>query len=342
MLHSDNKSFSFLLKDILRILLISGLLVCITSCQKEEKVVVAPQKITIAYSTIPHTALFQVAFEKGFFSVEGLEVTPQPHSFGKLALNAVLEGKADMATQADTPIMFAVTAGKKIYAVAEIAISKRSLAIIARKDRGITSPLDLRDKTVGASLGTTGEFFMDSFLVTHRIGRNEVKIVDMKPDEMLDALLKGRVDAVSTWIPNIQYVLKGLGDKGIAFYDEAIFQELMCLAASQEFAKQHPETIKKVLRAFIRAETFIKDNPEESKRLVAEFIKMDQHLLDTIWDSFDFRVTLDQTLLMSLEDQTRWAMKNRLTEVSTMPNYLNYIDLEGLSAVKPEAVKIIK
>jgi NitT/TauT family transport system substrate-binding protein len=322
-------------------LLISGLLAGVTSCQIEE-VVGPPEKITIAYSTIPYTALFQVAFEKGFFLTEGLDVTPQPHPFGKVALDAVLEGKADIATPADTPIMFAVTSGKKIYAVAEIAISNKSLAIIARKDRGIASPLDLRGKNVGASLGTTGDFFMDSFLITRGIGRNEVNIVDMKPDEMLDALLKGRVDAVSTWIPNIQYVQNGLGDTSITFYDEAIFNELICLAASQEFVEQHPETIKKVLRALIRAEMFIKKNPEESKRLVAAFIKIDRPLLDTIWDSFDFRVTLDQSLLISLEDQTRWAMKNRLTEIASTPNYLNYIYFDGLATVKPEAVRIIR
>jgi NitT/TauT family transport system substrate-binding protein len=307
-----------------------------------DKVVGPTEKIIIAYAAIPQTALFQVASVRGFFSTEGLEVIPQPHPFGKVALNALLEGKADMATSADTPVMFAVTGGQKIYAVAEISTSTKAEAIIARKDRGIAAPMDIRGKNIGVTLGTAGDFFMDSFLATRGIRRDEVRIVDMKPDEMLDALIKGRVDAVLTWVPNIQNVQNGLGDRGIIFYDEAIFHELFCLSASQEFAKQNPGTIKKVLRALIRAETFIKENPEESRRLVAEFIKMDRPLLDSIWGSFNFRVTLDQSLLISLEDQANWALKNKLTVAQDIPNFLEIMYINGLQSVQPDAVRIMQ
>ncbi len=341
MLHSLKEN-SFILRGLLKLVLILGCLVCIAACQKEEKALGPPEKITIAYSTLPHTALFQVAFEKGFFSAEGLEVTPQPHLFGKVALDAVLEGKADMAIPADTPVMFAVAGGKKICVVAEIAISTKSLAIIARKDRGIETPQDIKGKNIGVSLGSTSDFFLSSFLITRGIGRNEVETEDMKPNGMLEALLTGRVDAVSTWLPNLQYIQKGLGEKGIIFYDESIFNELICLTASQEFVNRHPETIKRVLSALIKAEAFMHDNPNESRRIVAEFIKIDRSLLDALWDSFDFRVSLDQALIISLEDQTRWAMKNRLIQNLSMPNYLNYIDSKDLSDVKPDAVKIIK
>ena len=49
---------------------------------------------------------------------------------------------------------------------------------------------------------------------------------------------------------------------------------------------------------------------------------------------------LDKRIIITLEDETRWAMKNRLTDQSVMPDYLTYIHLDGLRAVKPEAVKI--
>ena len=342
MLRSWNQRLMFLFRLIIIILVIPGLFVCVASCKKENKVASPPEKITIAYSTIPQTALFQIAFIKGFFSAEGLDVIPQPHPFGRVALKAMLEGQADMATPADTPLMFAITGGKKVYAVAELSSSTKSEAIIARKDRGITEPKDLRGKNIGVSLGTSGDFFMDSFLVTRGISRNEVNIVDMRPDEMLDALIKGRVDAVSVWIPDIQNLKRGLGDNAIIFNDEAIFHELNCLVAWQEFVKQHPEIVKKVLRALIRAETFVKENPAESRRLVAEFIKVDRALLDSVWDSFDFRVTMDQTLLVSLEDQAKWALKSKLTGARDVPNFLEYIYIDGLHAVEPDAVRIMQ
>jgi hypothetical protein len=49
---------------------------------------------------------------------EDLDAIPQPKAFGQRALNAVIEGRADMGTVADTPIMFAVMSGKRITILA--------------------------------------------------------------------------------------------------------------------------------------------------------------------------------------------------------------------------------
>jgi NitT/TauT family transport system substrate-binding protein len=41
-----------------------------------------------------------------------------------------------------------------------------------------------------------------------------------------------------------------------------------------------------------------------------------------------------------LEDETRWAIKNLLTDRTVMPNYRNYIYSDGLKAVAPRAVRL--
>lgn len=326
-----------------RLGLVTLLTLSIAACQKSpDKSAGPPEKLTIAYATFPQTALVHIAFTKGFFSAEGLDVTAQPHEFGRQALNSVLEGKADLATPADTPIMFAVTGGKKICTLAIIATSNENLAVVARKDGGITVPADLRGKQIGVTLGTTGEFFLDSFLSTRGISRKEVTIIDLEPSEMPDALNRKRVDAVSTWNPTLKLLQRSLGDSGVVFYDETIYSDTFCLAAGKEFAENHPETVKKVLRALIRAESFAKQNPEESRNLVAEFIKTEKAIVDEMWNSFDFRVTLDQSLVVSLEDQTRWAQRLNLTTCKEMPNYLEFIYFSGLQSVKSEAVRIIR
>jgi NitT/TauT family transport system substrate-binding protein len=70
-----------------------------------------PEKITIAILTTIHPTLVKIADAKGFFREEGLDVTLQPHSSGKSALQSLLDNKADFATAADTPIMFAMMNG---------------------------------------------------------------------------------------------------------------------------------------------------------------------------------------------------------------------------------------
>lgn len=119
----------------------------VTGCQPQKQAG-SPEKITIAYATLPNSALVHIAFAKGYFTEEGLDATPQHHAFGKPALQAVIEGKADIATVGDTPIVFAVMNGKKILTLAVIQTANKNKAIVARRDQGIAQPSDLKGKKI--------------------------------------------------------------------------------------------------------------------------------------------------------------------------------------------------
>ncbi|MHB8881637.1 MAG: ABC transporter substrate-binding protein [Thermodesulfovibrionales bacterium] len=342
MLTPADKKQCFRLRSISAALLIPGVLLCLTSCKKQENISGSPEKITIAYSTASNAMLVYIAFAKGYFAEEGLDAMPQPHAFGKLALNSVIEGKADIATVGDTPIVFAVMNGKKITTLATIQTSNQDEAIVARRDRGIAKPADLRGRNIGVPFATTADFFLNTFLRAHGLERNQVELIDMKPVEMAAALDQGKVDAVSAFNPTLKQLEKGLGKNGIVFFGETFYTEFFCVAANQEYVKKKPGTIKKFLRALLKAEIFARQHDAEARQLVAAFLKMDRAMLDEIWEILTLKVSLDQALLVNFEDQTRWVLKNKLTAETNMPNYLEYIHIDGLKAVKPEAVRIIR
>ncbi len=300
------------------------------------------EKITVAIGTGPVTSLIHIAFVKGYFENEGLDLVLQQHQSGKSAFNAVVEGDADLATAADTPIMHAIMRGEKIYILATIASTEHDKMIVARKDKGVSIPNDLKGKRIGVSVGTNAEFFMDSFLITHGISRDEVEVINVKSNAMVDTLTGGEVDAVSTWNPHVNILRKGLGDNGVTFSGVGIYRETFNIVTKQDFANENPETIKKVLRALIKADEFIEENPDEAQETVAGKIGMDKAALNELWELFNFRVTLDQSLLVTLEAQARWAIENKLTNKTEVPNYLDYIYLDALEKVKPEASRIIR
>ena len=108
----------------------------------------------------------------------------------------------------------------------------------------------------------------------------------------------------------------------------------------QDFVQRSPQTIARFLRALIQAEDFLAKHPAQAQNIIAAAIKVDQELVRQVWDAFSYQVSLSQNLLITLEDETRWAMKNKLTDQTVMPNYLSYIYVDGLKSVKPGAVRM--
>jgi NitT/TauT family transport system substrate-binding protein len=238
--------------------------------------------------------------------------------------------------------MFAIMGGGEISVIATIYTSNKDYAIIARKDKGISNPRDLEFRKVATSLGTSSEFFMDSFLAINGIARKNVIVVNLKPEELPDALINGDVAAASAFRPFLIYAQKKLGDRGILFYDQDIYTMTFNVVATQEYVRKNPEKVIKMLRALINAEEFVRQNPAEAQKIIADFNLIDRVLLGEMWDAKSYSVKLDQSLVLALEDQSLWAIKSNLTKTKKMPNYLDFIYSDGLKKVKPETVRILK
>lgn len=317
--------------------------VCLSACDRtDQKPAGPPEKITIAYATLPETALAQVAQARGYNREEGLEVTARLHPYGKRALEDLLAGNADFATTAETPFMFASMQGEKLAVVATIETSNLSNAILARRDRGILSPEDLKGKKVAVTSGTILDYFLDSVLTIQKISRKDVKVVDLNVGEMADALARGDIDAISTFAHYKVLAQKKLGGQAVTFQNNDIYKETFNVVATQEFIHNNPDKVKKMLRALVRAEEFVKKHPAEAQKSVSDFSGIEIGIIRDIWADTSFDVTLDQTLILALEDESRWAIKRGLTDTSNIPNYLELIYYDGLKSIKPEAVSILR
>ena len=328
-------------KTTLVLLLIAALSGCQKSPSGEtrQRGATPPQKITVAYTVQPQSTLIHIAVAKGYFAEEGLEVQSLMHSFGKVALQSLLGHKADFAAVAETPFMFNVLRGEKICVIANIEASSKNNAIVARKDAGISVPGDLKGKRIGFTPGTTSDFFLDSMLTANGLTRQAIQPIPLKPEEMQAAIVAKKVDAVCTWNYPLTQIKRQLGADGVLFYDIEIYTETFNIAAQQDFVSKNPETVKRFLRAIIKAETFAAQHTGEAQSILSSATKTELDLIREVWNAFNYRVVLDRRLLLTLEDETRWAMKNKLTDQTVMPDYHDYIHFDSLRAVKPEAVK---
>jgi len=317
--------------------------VCSFTCKcSRQKPAGPPEKVTIAYARIPQAALSQVAQSRDFYRDEGLEVAAHPYPSGQRALEDMLEGKADIATATETPVMLAMMNGEKLSIIATIQTSSMAHAIVARKDRGILTPEDLKGKRIGVMLGSSSHFALDAILVSHAISRKDVEVVNLKAEDAPDALARGDVDAASTFTPYVEYAQKKLGERAITFRNKDIYKYHFFVVAKQEYIQKNPEKVQKILRALVRAENFARGNLAEVQKIVADTSGIEMGVVHDSWGDATLAVTLDQALIFALEDESRWAISKGLTNEKKVPNYLDYIYFDGLNSVKPDAVRILR
>jgi NitT/TauT family transport system substrate-binding protein len=315
-----------------------ALVVVAIGCQRAApKATVAPRPIRIACTLQPQGVLVQVAAANGYFKAEGLEADLRVMAYGKVALQALLDHQVDVATVAETPIMFAAMRDEPFYVIANIEASSRNNAIVARRDAGIARVHDLEGKRVAFTPGTTSEFFLDSLLTAAGLPRSAVRPVPLQPEEMVLAIQARTIDAACTWNYSLARIRRQLGENAVLFFDQEIYTETFNLAAAQDIVLKEPETVKRFLRALVRAEAFVAKRPQDAQRIMATATRTDLELVQDVWDAFNYVVRLDQTLLITLEDEARWAMKNGMTGRKTTPDFRRIIHPDCLKAVKAES-----
>jgi sulfonate transport system substrate-binding protein len=324
-------------------LMMVAIIACLFACDRTKQESVSPtEQATIAYSISYHSLLAKVAQVKGYFQQEGLEVTPYLYPYGKRALEEMLAGNADFATVAETPVMFAILNGADISIIATIHTTDKDDAILARKDRGILEPGDLQGRKIAITPGTTSEFFLEAFLAVNAISREEVEIVKLGQEELAEALADGVIDAASVFNPFLLKSKKRLGENGIVFHNRNIYTKTFVIASTKEFVRHNPSKVNKILRALDRAEKFFILNPEESMNITADFSQTRIDDTREMLAGTHVGLSLDQPLLLTLEDESRWAIERGLANTNVVPNFLDYIYFDGLNSIKPSVITILR
>ncbi|MGA2289229.1 ABC transporter substrate-binding protein [Bradyrhizobium sp.] len=281
-----------------------------------------------------------MAKENGYLASEGIAAEVNFQANGKVALAEALQGRADLATAADTPIMFAAMNDQPVSVIAAMT-AMEDHAIVGRKDRGIISPSSLKGKRLGVTMGTTTQFFLDAFLNRQQFTPTDITLVDMLPQKLAETLARGDIDAVVLYQPFLNMAAAALKDKATVLSGEGVYDALFALAGTRDYVSAHQPTLEKVLRATIRGAQFCKESPDLAREVLAKAMNTDAVVLKAIWPSYRFEVGLRQGLLLTLEDEARWAIKNRLTDKTKVPNYLDHLGLAPLRAAAPSAVTVI-
>lgn len=298
-----------------------------------------PIKLSMAVSPAIYSGLIAVADEKNFFKEAGIDISIQPYPSGLEAIKAMCRGDVRVATASDVAFAVEMLKDPTLRVLVSIGTTDGS-QIVARKDRGIQTPSDLRGKRIGFSADTVSDYFLYTFLLIENISPNEITAVNIAPARQVEALLNGEVDAVSAFEIFAYEAAERLGANGVSWFSQYNLDYHWFLAI-KDGAARSAEPLKRLLSALLKAEAFVQSDEAGAKRLIARKWGYDPAFVEASWQQTRLEVLFNQSMVTSLQNYVQWKLKKTgRTEVP--PDVLQYLHTDVMDAVAPELVTIYR
>jgi ABC-type nitrate/sulfonate/bicarbonate transport system substrate-binding protein len=302
-----------------------------------------PLKMTLFGQPSVNNDAIWMAFEKGFYQQEGLDVTYRLFPSGTTAFQAFQTGQGDIVMTGDLPSVQYFFRVKGDYrTIAAIERDAKGYVVVARKE--ITKPQDLAGKTIATRVGSTGSWFISEYLTKNGVDPAKVTVKNLDTQVLPAALCGGEIAAFFIWQPVGSRTLEICPDKSHYLSDASGYiQGYLVAGARPEWlaSAQGKETATRWLRATIKG----RDVAEKDFTSVAAYAKAKLDLSEKAtreqWDTNTRPLALDKIYYDDFCSLSRWAQKEKATEQPidfkqlTWPDGLKAIDAKLVDAPPP-------
>lgn len=188
----------------------------------------------------------------------------------------------------------------------------------------------------------SGRFYFGRFLELNGLDIRQITVVDINAVDFVNSIAQGKVDAVVTYPPYIDQIKESLGDDAAAWPIQNRQPGYSLLVSRAGWTREHVELTERFFRSLVQAESYYMLHPEETKAIVQQKLGYDNATIAVQWSVSQFALSLDQSLIAAMEDEARWLINNNLAAVKTVPDFPVCIYGDGLKAVKPGAVNVMR
>jgi NitT/TauT family transport system substrate-binding protein len=307
--------------------------------QKAESYKGPPTKVVIGIYRGETTALVYVADQFNYLKQMGLEVELREFDSGVAAVEALQKGRVDIATAADFVFASNLEEHPDLRIIAAINRSD-SVYMVARKDKGVSTPSDLKGKRIGVTETSIGDYFLAKYLNAIRIKRDDVTLVNLTPTLMEAEIASGGIDAAISWDPVARRMKERLGPNAISWPAQADSSWHFVLIVHDSFIKKESAALVRLMQALIMAERSIESDPIPVQRTLSKRFGMTEAYLAEVWGDNQFKVLLGRSLMLTLEAESQWMSKAQTGVGRKRPNYLKYMYMDALETARPESVTI--
>lgn len=300
-------------------------------------------ELVLAVSRTSLSLPVHVAEARGYFKDEGVAVRTVECIGGQRCMKLLLDGDAQVATASDLPVMFNGFERTDYAVLATFVTSARDLKLVARAGAGIGAPRQLAGKRVGVVRGASSQYYLDAYLLYNDVDPALVTMVALAPERMPEALARKEVDAVAVWEPWAWLAVRAAGKEAAVLPNPRIYTQSFNLVADRRSIAQREDELLRVLRALDRAVRFIREQPLAAQEILKRRLSLDQAFVDWAWPDLDYRLSLDQSLLSTIENEVRWAVREGHAPAGkAAPKVLDLVEPRLLRKAVPAAVTIAK
>lgn len=208
---------------------------------------------------------FAAALQQGYYKDAGLDVTIVQGNGSGTTAQLVASGRADIAYADAVAVNQLIAKGAPMKVVATLYQSSPS-EVNALSSAGIGSIKDLAGKKVGIPAGSSQAAILPLFLEANGLKESDMQLIAMPPTAMVPSLLQGQVDAILGSMDAYRPALEKQGAEvvGYAFADFGVPTVSTSVFASDEFAAENGDVVRKFIAASLKGWGFAVDNPEKA------------------------------------------------------------------------------
>jgi NitT/TauT family transport system substrate-binding protein len=243
-----------------------------SACSRPPHPTPTPVIVQLSWTHQAQFAGLYAADHNGYYAAEGLTVTLVEGGPWVDELTAVLNGAAQFGIAGADGLILARANGKPLRAIATI-YRRSPIVFFAFADSGITRPEDFIGKAIRVTRDTTATFRA----MMARVGiapeqYTEAALETFKPAD-LALPSRGNVQVWATYIHGpLMLAAQQAGplhiihpdDYGVHFYAD-------CLLTTDHLIANHPELVRRFLRATLKGWTYAVEQPTASGALVARY-----------------------------------------------------------------------
>lgn len=210
-----------------------------------------------------------LAEEKGFFAEEGVDVNISVLEDVAQRKSAMINGTIDGLGDTVDLLVLSRDEGVPSVTVLQVDDSKGADGIVVTDS--IKTVQDLKGKKIAVQKNFVGESFLMYVLKKNGMSISDIEEVDTESGAAGAAFVSGKVDAAVTFEPWLSKSSERKGGKVLVSSADEPGVIVDTLSINETYLKDHPDTVKKVLRGWFKALDYWKSNPNEANEIMAKY-----------------------------------------------------------------------